>query len=298
MPERGFLNNNDFISFPLIDQKDRSFSGGGELSRRGITDAGFIMGLDAGFIAGDHEVHLYSVIRAAAVLRFDFRSDAPGMSGYRFLFEIADSDPKYCTIRTEAEMISGGIPAPDRGEAYLVTGDLSALRALSVATHLLTTPIPVEAALIQTLTNTFVRGVSIANDARRCPEPNCGSSLSSHSSLSTDDSFPFVFNLVGDLKLKEGNNLSITVSEAANSLTLNARRGLGQGKPCEDVIIDEDGFRRGDDCVSCDGFIKSLNGVAIGKALRLKTGPGVAVVTKPAENKIEITVEVNKVCEN
>lgn len=298
MAERDWLNQNNFIAYPMVRRNDLSFSGGGELPRTGIVDAGFLLGIGAGFVAGDHEVHLYGVEREAAALKLDFRSNATSMGAHRWLFDIPDTTLRNCTVRTVAETIVGGIPAPDKGDGFVAVGDLSDLRALAAGTHLMAVPLPVEPALLQSLAATFARGISVANDARRCPEPNCGSSLSSSSLFGDADTFPFVLNLEGDIKFREGNNLSVKVNAEANALQLNARIGQGAGPTCEDVIIDEEGFRRGEECTDCDGFIGSINGVAMGKSVKLAVGPGVSVIRFPSLNKIEVKVEINRACES
>jgi hypothetical protein len=210
---------------------------------------------------------------------------------------VTDDVGDYATITAVPETISLGIPGASRGEGFIALGNLDALRALSVGAHVLTTPLPVEPALVQSLANTFAQSLSVANDARRCPEANCGSSLSSEEAESGNDSFPFMKNLSGVLKFRDGYNMTVEVSEAANTITFNARRGYGMGEPCEDTVIDESGFRRSEECVNCDGFIKSFNGVAMGKNVRLACGPGVTVVPDPDNHKISVTVEINRACE-
>jgi hypothetical protein len=219
------------------------------------------------------------------------------MSGYRWLFEVTDDVDDYATITAIPETVSLGIPSTGRGEGFIALGSLDDLRALSVGAHVLTTPLPVEPALIQSLANTFAQSLAIANDARRCPEANCGSSLSSETPESGNDSFPFALNLGGALQFRDGYNMTVEVNEDDNSITLNARRGYGMGEPCEDTVIDEDGFRRSEECGNCEGFISSFNGVAMGKSVRFSFGPGVVPARLPDQHKITITVEINRACE-
>jgi hypothetical protein len=297
MAERDWLNANNYISYPLVDRVDRSFVGGGNLPRNVLADAGFMLGLPSGFVAGVDDVHLYAIYRSSARVQFDFRSTASGMSGYRWLFTVSSVMDDYVTVVATAETVGPTIYDPDRGEGFITVGKLDELRALAAGSYVLTTPLPVEHALIQSLANTFASGLAIANDARRCPEPNCGSSSSSSDGESGDDSFPFALNLTGDLKFRDGYNMSIEVDEDDNTITFNARRGYGLGEPCEDTVIDEGGFRRSNECGNCDGFIGSFNGVAMGKDVRLSFGPGVNVVRHPDQHKISITVEINRACE-
>jgi hypothetical protein len=297
MPERNWLNANDFIAYPLIDRADRSFIGGGDLPRKGLSDAGFMLGPGSDFVAGTHDVHLYSVHKSSTRLLFDFRSTAPGMALYHWLFEAMNDVEQNTTLTAVASTIALEISDEDRGEGFISVGDLTELRALSVGEHVLTTPLPVEPALLQSLISSMVSSISIANDARRCPEGNCGSSLSSEESESGDEAFPYILNLDGDILFKNGYNMDIDVDADANSITFNARRGYGLGEPCEDVVIDEGGFQRGEECVNCDEFIRSINGVEMGKNVKLLCGPGVSVVRVLGQNKIQVTVEINRACE-
>jgi hypothetical protein len=104
-------------------------------------------------------------------------------------------------------------------------------------------------------------------------------------------------NLTGDVKFSEGYNMRISLNEADNSIELAAERGSGLGEPCEDVVVDEGGFQRGNECENCDAFIRSINGrvVPTGR-LRIVGGPGVVVEPDPSNHKLCVTIEEDFAC--
>jgi hypothetical protein len=297
MPERDFYNVNEFTAFPLVEADSRAFSGGGELPRRGLVDAGFILGLDSQFDAAAHTVTLFSVTRGISTVVFDFRSSAPGLSGYRWLFTFTVPSLFGCTVYAIAEHLITTTPNVHLGTGYLTVGNLAEILALPIGTKLMAAPPRIEPALLQSLVNTFVRSINTANAPRRCPPKPCSSSSSSSSSLSADTAFAQVLGLVGDVKFSEGYNMRISLNEADNSIEFAAERGSGLGEPCEDVVVDENGFQRGHECENCDAFIRSINGrvVPTGR-LRLVGGPGVVVAPDPTNHKLCVTIEEDFAC--
>jgi hypothetical protein len=297
MPERDWLNVNNFLHYPLVEG-DRTLYSGSELPKEGIADAGFVLGIDSGFIPGDHDVFLYAAWAYDDRIELDFRADAPGMSGYRWLFPIPAGTAEGTSVHRDAEHISLASESPDRGEGFVTVGRIESLHGVLPAggDNRLVTALNVEPALIQSLYGAAARSIGIANDARLCPDANCGSSLSSSVSAEEGDTFAMALNLIGALKFREGYNASVEVIPSTNVIEINARVGLGAGEPCEDVIIDENGFQRGEECVNCDRFIGSINGVVMGKDVTLQGTPGVCVVPDPDNHKIIMTIESGKVC--
>lgn len=293
MPEYGFYDHNDQIAYPLVTDGDLSLIGGGYLPKRGMVDAGFMLGLDSEFIAGTDHVMLYAVEHSGLTLLFDFRSDAPGLSGYRWLFEIPVTAEIGSIVEVDVTPVPSGSADPDRGSGFLVVGNLTDLSSLGVAVHRLADPPAVEPALLQSLVNTFVRSFNIANQARRCP-PVCDEVPPSPSAPTT---FSLVQNLSGVLKFKEGYNSRILINEGAVSIELGAILGAGSGRTCEDIIIDEGGMHIGEECAPCDDYIRSINGrVTDDGKLLITGGPGVVVVNDPADHKVTVTLETNRHC--
>lgn len=293
MPEYGFYDHNDQIAYPLVTSGDLSLIGGGNLPRRGISDAGFLLGLDSGFVAGTHNVTLYSVERVGFTLRFDFRCDAPGLSGYRWLFEISTLVQTGSIIEIDVTPVPSGSPDYDLGRGFLVVGNLKDLAELSPGVHRLAVPPAIEPALLQSLVNTFARTFNLANKARRCP-PVCSESPPSPSAPTT---FSAAQDLYGGLMFKEGYNSRILINENQGSIEFGAVIGAGAGRTCEDIIIDEGGMHIGEECAPCDDFIRSINGRATDDGKLLITGgPGVVVVNDPTGHKVTVTFETNRHC--
>jgi hypothetical protein len=296
MADRDFYTLTDELAYPFLADGSRALAPSGVLPKRGVVDAGFLLGQDSGFVPGQHTVYLYGFRIVSGVNLFlDFRSNAPGLAGYRWLFH-ADAGTGFgCPVYANAELVAGGPEEPDRGSGFAAFGNLSEILALGASgTWTLVYPLPVEPALLQSLVNTLAKSVSVANDPRRCPQ-TCTSSSSS--AAGGDTAYMFQAGLVGDVKLKEGYNCQILVGTADNSLKLSARRRAGMGEPCEDVRLDEHGFRRGDECEPCARFIRSFNGLVsqTGK-VTLVSKEGMVVVPDPVNHRITIKIETNRVC--
>lgn len=302
MAELNFLNTGDYIRYPLVEGDDFSFNEGGELPRRGMSDAGFLLGLLSEFNIDTDIVYLHSIVVDVNTVTFDFRSDAVGLLEWRWLYVFDVNAPFGCTAYSDAEPILGGLPDAARGSGFLTIGTLSDIVALGVGTYTLSELCPVEPALLQSLIDSYVNTISIANDPRRCPPGCCNNSSSSGQSessssspLPTGDAFIYATGLVGAVKLKEGYNVDLIMSELDNSIEINARVGGGAGEPCEDIIIDEHGFQPGNSCATCDGYVKSVNGVAaVGGKIVLNGSAGISV--EGEENELVVTVDVEKLC--
>lgn len=287
MAELEFLDHMDKISFPFVNGDNRSFSGGGELPRQGLADAGFLLGLSSEFVADSDMVRLYSYARTGSTMSFDFRSNAAGMNEHRFLFTFASSTTFGVAIRVTATRIDNGAVAPAYGEGYIVVGDLTELNALGVGTFTLVGNLRVEPALLQPLTDTLMNTISIANKPRLCPTKPGSSAIPE-----PDYVCPFIKNLDGNVIFSEGNNSRISVDVDSNMIQLGASPGAGLGEPCEDVIIDEDcGFVRGEECDPCDDYIRSFNGMQTEDGTIFFTeGPGVFIENDPTNHRITVFV--------
>lgn len=299
MPELDFLDVGDYIAYPLCADDPRAFVGTGSLPRKGIADAGFLFGLDSGFETAVDHVRLHSVEVTATEVIFDFRSSASGLAAYRWLFEFPVTATLGQTCDSLPTPIVGGMPDAERGFGYLTVGDLSELVALGIGTYVLSGVLRVEPARLQSLVNTYARTAVPANDGRFCPPACCDSSSSSSSSSSGVAATAFQYGgaLVGDVVFKEGYNSRITVKPADNMLEFDAQVGAGAGQACEDVIIDENGFHVGEECLNCDAFVRSINGqVSADGRLRLSGLRGVLVVADPASHKLVVTVDPRSLC--
>lgn len=298
MAEIGWLNVNDQISFPLVEGDSRLLlPGSAQLPKEGLSDAGFMLGQDSDFVVGTDTVTLFSVRVTIADIRFDFRSSAAGMAGYRWRFVFDLNAPFGCTASTVAIPIGGGPAAPDRGWGFLVCGHLESIRNLGIGLYALRTPPRVEPALIQSLVNTFVRSLNIGNTARNCPDACCGSS-----SIPSVEAHLYQAGIVGDVRFKEGKNAQISVSESDNRIEIRASRGAGDGEPCDDLLVVGPGPAGlikddGSICGNCGEYVRSFNGVATPDGrLQLAGAAGTNIVSDPANHKLIVKVAANRLC--
>jgi hypothetical protein len=129
-------------------------------------DAGFKLGLDSGFETGTHGVFLFGFEVLADGVIFDFRSDAPDLSDYRWLFQASFGEDLGVMIYAAATPIAGGPEDPDRGIGCLAVGEVNQI-ALDPGVYEMDDPPRIEPALLQDLQDTFARSVVLANAARR-----------------------------------------------------------------------------------------------------------------------------------
>lgn len=304
--DNDFLNIGDFISYPL-ETSDYVLSSSSSLEglpRRGLSDAGFILGQDVEFDPETQVVYLHGVEITSTDVIFDFRCSSPDADGYRWRFVCNISDIFVRGLSTVAEKISNGNPYPGIGCAWINPGDLSELAALPVGAYALEQRAPLEPSRIQSVRNTFARSVNLANGLRACPLECCGSESSLSSGIQTvEPAYVAAIGLVGHVKFKEGWNAKITVEERDNSITIAGELKAGEGLPCEDIIVDPTGMYSSSapcgDNQGCDGFIRSINGVQIlGGDFPFLPGPGLAISSDPSwPNRLNVIPDVNRLCE-
>ena len=303
MAELEFFSNNRYIAYPFQYRDVVPLSPSGSLSTEWIVDAGFTLGLDSAFVAGDDSVYLHSFLIGATKVSFDFRSTASGAAGYRWLFTLLLSAPFGTSVYAEATNIATGDPSYGIGTGFIVVGKLGKIGTTVLGPGFYTLLAPywlLEPALLQYLGTTFVRGLTIANAARLCPAECTAGSSSSSSEPGAADAYVYTSPLVGDIKFKEGNNAQIQVLKSNNTIQISAALGGGLGPSCEDVIVNGDGeggFQRGNDCTNCDNFIKMLGGfLSVNGIMNLQGGPGVAVINYPDEHRIVVTFSSDLTC--
>ncbi len=323
MAERGFLNIADFISYPLVTYADRQVLAPPEdfpRQPKGIVDAGFIMGLDSGFRAAENNVTLYALVVTATDIAFDFRSDASGLSGFRWLFTFSKTDPFGCTQYQKVTQIGSGFEFVELGEAYVVAGDFEKLIAgISTGVHLMAddndgNPLYVEPARIHSLVDTYARSVNVADGRRSCPAPCCSSDYSSSSSSSSggdveevqNSAFVQQYGMQGNIDFVAGWNSTVQLDEVNNALIFGAEVGAGEGQQCVDdqwinYLIDENGLRvdtgrkATGGCDDCGAFIRSINGQGFDNG-RVELRGGVGVYIEEVNGELEVTVDLSATC--
>ena len=326
MAERGFLNVADFISYPLVMYADRKVLAPPEdfpRQPKGIVDAGFILGLDSGFQAAVNNVTLYALVMTATDIAFDFRSDAPGMSGFRWLFTFSLTDPFGCMQYQKVTQIGSGFEFAELGEAYVVVGDLEKLIAnITVGVHVVAddnegNPLYVEPARVQSLVDTYARGINVANGRRSCPAPCCEPTPSNSSSSSSssggggpeevqNSAFVLQYGMQAAIDFMEGWNSVIQLDTGNNAIIFGASIGAGDGQQCLNdewinYLCDEAGLRvdtgraTTGGCDDCGAFIRSINGQGfINGSLELRGGIGVYI--DEVKGELEVTVDLSATC--
>ena len=322
MAERGFLNVADFISYPLVMYADRKVLAPPEdfpRQPKGIVDAGFIMGLDSSFRAAENNVSLYALVMTATDISFDFRSDAPGMSGFRWLFTFSLTDPFGCTQYQNVTQIGSGFVFTELGEAYVTVGDLEKLIAgIAIGVHIVVddsegNPLYVEPARVQSLVDTYVRGLNVSNGRRSCPAPCCEPTPSSSSSSSAggpeevqNSAFVMQYGMQGAIDFMEGWNSVIQLDTVNNAIIFGASLGAGDGEQCLNdewinYLCDEAGLRVDTGrsvtggCDDCGAFIRSINGQGFDNG-KLDLHGGIGVYVDKVNGELEVTVDLSATC--
>jgi hypothetical protein len=304
MAERDFYNLNVRISYPLVHGDPTAFLTSGLFPREALVDAGFILGRKSGFSPDVDSVYLYSVVVHLDGVTLNFRSGAPGFSGWQFSFFLPVGTPFGATCYEDAVNIAGAYPDSDYGTGFITVGDLSGLEALTPGTYVVDGILRVEPALLQTEVDALVSDVSLANKARCCPIPCSNQSSSSSSSeapvCDPDAIYPLARGLAGDILFKEGYNVTIQLNETFNALLFDARVGYGDGETCEDTIIDgegDSGFHKGDFCMPCDDVIRSVNGREIPEGKLVLVGwPGVEITLDQNAFEVGVKLDSEKFC--
>jgi len=333
MAELDWLEANDLRAYPLIDG-DFSLSGGLTLPRKGLVDAGFMLGIDSYFEPGQDSIYLYSITIGLTTLTLRARAEYADaerdfLRCYEWCFSFALLAKFGETVHADATHIETSLPASDRGQGFITVGDLSELAALPLGEHLLLSAPSFEPALSQSLVRSFAKSINLANGPRPCPpicecEPSSSSSSDSSSDPSSSDSssssspsgectdpdpiepdgddhdaaLPETVGLTGAIKLMPGYNCEITVVAGQNLVQIGAGVKSGKGAPCNDLRIDETGQVWEDLCAACDGPIYTLNGIgAETEHFQLIGGPSVVVTPNADEHEIVISLDEEGICE-
>lgn len=280
--------------YPLLEATASRF-----IPLTAVVGCGFIVGPGSGFIDGQHRVRLTSVSLVGSTIFFEFSSDAPGLSGETVVFSRDVSDAPYITEFSEAgpsDSLSDSLlcSVDDAFSGYLVTGPLDELVAALALDATLTGDAIVEPALIQNLSQAFVRSINIANgDRTRYSTPEDCDPIE----WPVEQQPLYVAHtcVQGPLRFKAGYNSGIRQNAFDNSLTFDATVGGGLGEPCEQIPVyagevPPEGSELLDGGPSCRDVFRTINGAG-GRVVPVSGGLGVSVTFKP--NSSEITIDVN-----
>lgn len=101
---------------------------------------------------------------------------------------------------------------------------------------------------------------------------------------------------IGDVKLKEGYNSTISVS--GNLILLSAGVGLGEGVQCEDLRMNPDGSLSPESCLVCGGLLYALNGQGYDvESMQLIGQKGVVIEPDVANHRVVVRFEEEGICE-
>jgi hypothetical protein len=289
----GFYNENEGRAYPLVPfssvtlgPDDPSPPVRISLPLDTLIDFGCLVGLDAEFDDARHVIYLHEVRRTGSQFAFDFRSNAPGLLDYALIFTRDVADGEYATGYAEATPLTG--PTDAQGplwEGFLVTGTMDSLDVVLPWDGALTasTGAQVEPALVQNLGLSYLRTINLANQDRThaLPPPGCPGDT-------TTDDYAYIVNatgLAGDLRFKEGYNLSIRQTARTNSLAFSAIQGAGAGAQCGEVPLyageqPPAGSTLLTGGPSCDEVVTSVNGLTA-STIQLVPDLGTQIIPSP-----------------
>jgi hypothetical protein len=312
MARPGWYNDNRNRAFPFIlntvgvKTPDTGLPTMRQLPDDFIVDCGFVMGPDSGFDAGVHSIWLTKVYRQGNDVFFEFASDAPMLFEKNLTFRRLISEEDYAVEHVEgepffdeSESASVSLPAScsePLWSGYLISGIMANVAArLADGQEIVRQDgdAIVEPALIQNLNDTIVNSLEIANDDRtRATAPdNCPDLVWPHQ---TGVVFVNARCVQGDVRLKPGYNVVITQNDLANSITIGASVGAGEGQPCAEVPLFEgespplgatNNLLAGGPL--CNETLRSFNGIG-GANFTFLGGQGVSIVPDPENNCIKI----------
>lgn len=310
MAQPGWYNTNRNRSYPFLAKSvDRPSSGPLTLLNLPdgvLVDAGFRLGVHAGFDAGKHSVYLARIRRHNDVFYFDFECDAPELFGVPITFTRRLIDVDYLTEFANSEQAGfslSSISSTGCGEplwsGFLVSGNMETLSLFLTGDGVIersANAATIEPGLIQNLGGSYVTSINIANDDRTratvpagCPEVNWP--------YPTDVIFVNARCLLGEIWLKAGYNATVRQSNQENSLTLVAGAGEGAGQPCTEVpLFPGESPPSGSNLLAggpqCNQTVRSINGIG-GQIFNLFGGPGVTVSSVPEQNRVVVDVSMS-----
>jgi len=235
MSKPSFYNDNEYRSYPFVDQPTVFEALQRRLPDDAIVDAGFIMNLDAQYEDESHIVYLASVSVTAGTLYLRFANTSPACAGKLLTFRrdyvtsaegVAAADPEWTTEHTESESISNYCPVEAAWTGFAVTGKIEPRIAAAMLAGGTITFAPgvytIEPARVQNLNKAYLRAVRVGNYSRITAPPCDAGAVASEQELILDPAC-----LTGDIKFKEGYNTKITQISNTNTLTFTAVRGAG-----------------------------------------------------------------------
>ena len=316
----GFYNNNLSRFYPFIVRDEV------RLPNYAIVGFGSTMLAGTEYVEGTDTVTLKCIRLVGDDFEFIFECSADGLDGKQLIFQRSVTDADYYTqftreqdSLTDEDIEDDSTPAhvapeddPDVcgddpiWEGFLVTGDLSDLKAWLNANHSIGDMAvyqpdaedreTVEPALIQNLADQQIRKIGIANKERTRSErssdcrPYCWP-------FTLDDVYVVRDCLDGHVRVEDGFNIAWQQSALDNSLTIDARVGSGLGEvydelpvfPGEEAPI---GASTLSGSLLCCEVVRSVNGVG-NRVFQLEEGPGTRITSIPEQNRVIVDIDLN-----
>lgn len=309
MAKSNFLNENSGRSFPFLDSfqevLEQSFTAPFiAMPNSAILDFGSTMGVLSYYQDGMDSVYLSRVSRESGKFIFEFQSTAGGLAGQVLRFERLVGTTEIITEYSDVESAdpeqsasaSTTCPVDDSlWEGYLVTGDLRDLEDELTANGMEMTgdsdDAVIEPALIQNLSQQFLRSVNLANsDRTRVSNPvEC---IQPVLPFTQEAIYVNKECMLGDIRWKAGYNCVITQSDVENSITINGEVAGGEGEPCDEVPLFAGEIPATDSTLltggpGCNEVIRSINGVG-GRVFDVQGGDGVDVTADPDNHQLTV----------
>ena len=325
MAKPGFFNTNENTSFPFlvgtvgIETPDSGLPTMLELPDNFIVDCGFILGPESGFIEGQHTVYLYQISRVdSTTILFEFRTNAPDVSGSSLIFQRSSSDSDYTTEFLESDIPSYYTTSASLSESlanpgivscgepfwsgYLVTGSTASLFDRIAVGETITrtegTEAIVEPGLIQNLNGNQLVSLNLANSdrTRAVSASGCPDYVWPHL---TGITYTKAACLQGDIRLIPGYNTSITQSFTDNALIFSPIQRAGLGEPCGEIALfpgekppvgASNNLLGGD--YYCNEVFRTVNGLQ-GPNLYIYAGSGISIIGDANTNSLQISVNLS-----
>ncbi len=294
--------------------RDYPFIGTPKIPQGTIVDFGCLMGINSGYVEGEHNVWLDDVRRFGEEFDFVFASDAPGLVGQFLVFTFSQHNARYSTEYADclaaanslSFSFSESVSFPELKtvddslwSGYLVIGDLTELAAmLPVNKDYVHDGTRVEPCLLRNIAMSYLRTINLANNDRTratapagCPALAWG--------FPTGQIYPNAVGLTGRIRFEAGYNCKVVENTLANSITISAMdpsvEVAAAGQPCDFVPLfvgeaPPAGRTRLDGALGCDEVICSING-ADGPQLAIVNGGGLTIAYDTANHVV--TVKVN-----
>ena len=326
MAKRAFLDDNKGRDYPFL--KGESFT-----PLPTVLACGFVIGPNTGFVATQNNVALTKVKREFGRIWFYFTCDAPGLALQEIIFSRLEDSPQYALEYADSSSIvvdeDGGESVSeslsmsssmslssssslsqsesetdtdainvcgyiDDFSGFLITGPLDDLLNILPDNSFIEGISTVEPALLQDLSNTYIRSINLANyDRTRYVAP-----VGCEGDDPQGDREVFVNStcIQGKVVFTPGTNSNISQNSFTNSITFSAVVGAGSGEPCEQIPLYEGEIPPADSMYleggpSCNEVIRSISGVS-GPIADLSPDGGVSISYVPSEHKIIVDVNL------